>query len=285
MLNGGFADNDPSSDFVVYGNPLPHTGFNIADRVRLRFEVPDLAQVHDQLTAWFATPVGRHMLERERAFCRAHLSALGGYRLAHLGVSPPDHLLASFSQLHKFALFPASAVGIASVCDFDALPLPGDSVDVVLLHHALDFSPNPHAVLSEAARVANPGGHIALFGFNPVSLLGLGKWPAVLFSKHPVWRRNSLRAGRALDWLRLLGLQPVMLHWSGYPLAQNSPDKPLNPGLHRLARNAKLPFGLFYVLVARKQVIRPTAIAPPAWVPLRVPSLAINGCRRATPNS
>lgn len=259
---------------------MSQTGFNIAARLRLRFQVPDLAQVHDKLTAWFATPLGRHMLERERAFCLAHLSALGGYRLAHLGVSPPDNLLASFSQLHKFALFPTSAAGIASVCDFEALPLPGESVDIVLLHHALDFSPNPHAVLSEAARVVNPGGHIALFGFNPVSLLGLGKWPAILFSKHPGWRRNSLRAGRALDWLRLLGFQPVMLHWSGYPLAQNNLER-ANLGLHKLTHNARLPFGLFYLLVARKQVLRPTAIAPPAWAPLRVPTLAINGCQRS----
>lgn len=258
---------------------MSDTGSNIVERVRDRFQVPDLAQAHGGLTTWFATPLGRHLLERERAFCHAHLSTLGGYRLAHLGISPQHNLLGSFSQLHKFALFPSAVSGAASACDFDALPLPGDSIDIVLLHHLLDFSRRPHAVLSEAARVVTAGGHIALFGFNPLSLFGLSKWPGVLFSSHPVWRHNSLRAGRAMDWLRLLGFQPLLLHWSGYPLAHHNSDKVSGLTLPALAQNARLPFGLFYLLVARKQMLRLTPIEQPNWAPRRVPGLAINRCQ------
>ena len=37
-----------------------------------------------------------------------------------------------------------------------------ETIDVMLLHHALEFSTSPKAVLAEAGRVVMPGGHLIL---------------------------------------------------------------------------------------------------------------------------
>ena len=49
--------------------------------------------------------------------------------------------------------------------DFAALPFAPHSFDTVLLHQVLHFAQDPTAALAEAARVARPGGRIAIVDF------------------------------------------------------------------------------------------------------------------------
>lgn len=49
--------------------------------------------------------------------------------------------------------------------DFNGLPFAAASFDTVLLHQVLHFAQNPAAVLAETARVARPGGRIAVVDF------------------------------------------------------------------------------------------------------------------------
>lgn len=88
---------------------------------------------------------------------------------------------------------------------FDLLdwPFQNDALDLIVLPHVLEFSPDPHGVLREAARCLRPGGALALSAFNPRSLLamraqavGLGQ------ARHWISRR------RLIDWMRLLDLHP-----------------------------------------------------------------------------
>src|SRR5690606_27896575 len=47
------------------------------------------------------------------------------------------------------------------------------SLDVVLLHHGLDFCLSPRSLLREASQAVRAGGHLLVFGFNPWSCWGL----------------------------------------------------------------------------------------------------------------
>ncbi|MGK2915521.1 MAG: class I SAM-dependent methyltransferase [Porticoccaceae bacterium] len=228
-----------------------------------------MVAAREDLAGWLATPAGRHLIDKQQASCREHLAGLGGYRLAQLGISPECGLLDNFDQLHKFSLFPESTPGISAICDFDALPLPAESIDIVLLHHALDFSPNPHQVLKEAARVVIPGGHIVLFGFNPLSWTGIAKWAAIFLSDHMIWRHHSLRAVRVTDWLQLLGFQPLPLQsaWRTRADSQASSDGDWPRKL--LPAGFRPNWGRFYLIVARKQVARLTPIKQGGWSPIR----------------
>lgn len=49
--------------------------------------------------------------------------------------------------------------------DFTALPFGPDDYDTILLHQVLHYAQDPEAVLAEAARVARPGGRIAVVDF------------------------------------------------------------------------------------------------------------------------
>ena len=96
-----------------------------------------------------------------------------GYHLLQIGCanfpmyenSPVGH---KFSITHNDNL---AGHGIAA--RGEAIPLTSESVDVVLLHHALDYSSFQHQLLREVSRVLIAGGHIVIVGFNPVSSWGL----------------------------------------------------------------------------------------------------------------
>ena len=88
----------------------------------------------------------------------------------------------------------------------DRLPIASDSVDVVLLHHTLDFYHDPHQTLREVDRVLIPEGRLIVIGFNSSSLWGLWR----LFhsrSVQPPWNGHFISTRRILDWLSLLGFR------------------------------------------------------------------------------
>ena len=60
--------------------------------------------------------------------------------------------------------------------EFDALPFPAASIDLVLLPHTLELSRDPHATLAEVHRVLVPEGRVVIVGLNPMSLWGLRQW-------------------------------------------------------------------------------------------------------------
>ena len=101
-------------------------------------------------------------------------------------------------------------------CEFDALPFDSQSLDLVVLPHALELARDPHLALSEVERVLMPEGKVVITGFNPTSLWGLrqGAGHAV---QRLGWRREPglflPKAGefiayrRLRDWLRLLSFE------------------------------------------------------------------------------
>src|SRR5690606_30958247 len=101
------------------------------------------------------------------------------------------------------------------VADIEMLPLATDSVDAVLLHHALDFTPDSHRLLREASRVLRPGGRMVVVGFNPVSLWGLGsllRWRPQM----PPWNARFISRRRITDWLRLLDFHVEQTSYGGF---------------------------------------------------------------------
>lgn len=84
------------------------------------------------------------------------------------------------------------------------LPFASDSIDLVVVAHALEFCDDPHALLREIDRVLTLDGYLLVIGFNPVSLFGLRR----LFGRRRVpWTGSFYSGGRVTDWLRMLGLQ------------------------------------------------------------------------------
>lgn len=120
---------------------------------------------------------------------------------------PLDDSLLSTQALHE---------PIALHCEFDALPFPDNSIDLVVLPHALELARDPHHTLREVERVLVPEGRVVIAGFNPASLWGLRQRAGRIKQGLGLGRQSSLylpRTGefigywRLRDWLRLLGFE------------------------------------------------------------------------------
>ena len=123
---------------------------------------PDLAE-------WLSGPLGQYLVAREQSFFDGVVADVFGYNAFQLGMPEVDLLRASRMPMRCRVGRDASAPLKA---DFQELPIAGNSADLVLLPHTLEFTDYPHQILREVARVLRPEGHVIIAGFNPWSLWG-----------------------------------------------------------------------------------------------------------------
>lgn len=90
----------------------------------------------------------------------AELFAAGASRVTALDKSP-EMLRIARARLQSL---PADRIDLVQG-DFTALPFAEADYDTVLFHQVLHYAQEPEAVLAEAARVARPGGRIAVVDF------------------------------------------------------------------------------------------------------------------------
>ncbi|MBI1397613.1 MAG: methyltransferase domain-containing protein [Betaproteobacteria bacterium] len=156
------------------------------------------------MSAWFATPLGRHLLAREFEFFDQQVVDTFGFHALQLGVSDIDFLRAN-RMPHRAILSPdeADASIRADYCD---LPVATASVDLVALPHTLEFSQNPHQVLREVQRILVPEGNIVLSAFNPWSLWGAARLARRGDPGYP-WCGQFISLPRIKDWMALLGFE------------------------------------------------------------------------------
>ena len=230
----------------------------LANALKQRQQIAELSEATPALKAWFATDVGQRLLGAEQQAIDKALSCLFGYHLLQMSVLPGAKLYQNSRICHCCRIGVSEREPEELASRFDALPLGDESVDVTLVHHALDFSENPHQLLSEVSRVTIAHGHIVIVGFDPASLTGAIKPFAQLARTSAFWLRHSLRKGRINDWLKLLGFETLSVH-------TGASHRPFSRRLSgRLGAQLQLPFGHFYCIVARKSVasIRPIK---PQW--------------------
>jgi SAM-dependent methyltransferase len=98
------------------------------------------------------------------------------------------------------------------LANFEALPLPSQSLDLVVLAHTLELAEDAHQTLREVERVLMPEGRVVVIGFNPTSLWGVAGHCSRTASRlglqvQPGERGETIGPRRLRDWLKLLGLQ------------------------------------------------------------------------------
>jgi SAM-dependent methyltransferase len=186
-----------------------------------------------ELGSWLQTPPGQCLLRWEQQQLDRAVSDVFGYHALQLGLAGlqglranrmPHRWLASeawpaddvIAAIDDDANSQPMAVGAALHCDFDALPFPNQSLDLVVLPHTLELSRDPHLTLREVERVLVPEGRVIILGFNPASLWGLRQRLGRARRAVGLGGRGALflpRAGEFLgywrlrDWLRLLSFE------------------------------------------------------------------------------
>jgi len=195
------------------------------------------------LADWFRTPAGCYVLQWEQAHLDIAVADLFGFHALQLGLPELDALRANrmphrwlATEMMPAPLADASPTDdsartvprheadvplplralIALHCDYDALPFDANSLDLVVLPHALELARDPHLALREVERVLVPEGRVVIVGFNPSSLWGLRQFLGRSLRRLGVRLRGEpflpaqgefLGYRRLRDWLRLLSFE------------------------------------------------------------------------------
>lgn len=231
---------------------------------------------------WYQTPLGRDLLADQRKVISHQLNGLYGVHQLDMMVSHrlPVANLSAFS--HRFGCVPAWEQDMPEsmlVCSSEELSLASDSIDLVILHHTLDFSAAPHQSLREAARVLRSGGHMLITGFNPHSLWGLLR--LIKGTQSAPWSGRFISCRRLEDWLELLDFRigNVKYRFPRFPLQPRTIKSVDEVDVIR-----PLPsfFGAYYCFLAQKQKGAMTVVRP-KWRSAKVVGMPVaNGLNRAS---
>jgi SAM-dependent methyltransferase len=247
-----------------------------------------------ELGSWLRTPPGGYVMAWEQDRLDHAVTDAFGYHAVQLGLPEleglranrmphrwvvsdslvtPEPLPHPMPPLHEglISTLPApEAIGLHS--EFDALPFPSASIDLVLLPHALELARDPHQTLREVERVLVPEGRLVIAGFNPASLWGLrqrlghmrrgkrsgsgsGSGSGTDSALYLPSSGEFIGYWRLRDWLRLLGFE-VQVGRFGCWRAPVSTDKWLDrfAWMDRVGERWWPVLGAVYVIVAVKRV-------------------------------
>lgn len=227
--------------------------------------------MREQLTGmhdWFNTPPGRYLLAWEREQLALAVADVFGFHALQLGL-PDIQALEANRMPHRWLAHDSLSPGVDVVTDFAALPFSAHSLDLVVLPHSLELSPDPHTTLREVERVLVPEGRAVICGFNPASLWGLRQRRAHLYHRLGFGHMFLPQAGefigywRLRDWLRLLGFEVEVVRFGCYRPAFTS-EKWLRrfEAMDRLGDRWWPILGAVYFLVAVKRVHSMTLMSP-----------------------
>ncbi len=168
------------------------------------------------MSRWLTSPMGSYVLQWEQFCLGQAVVDTFGYHALQLGLPELEGLRENRMPHRWVALRSKDAARAASCvlqCDFDALPFPSQSLDLIVLPHALELSNDPHLTLSEVERVLVPEGRLMILGFNPHSLWGWEDRLRHAFKSSPADgarlppMQGALAYRRVRDWLRLLSFE------------------------------------------------------------------------------
>ncbi len=152
-------------------------------------------------TGCYQGHLGDLLVEAEQAVLKSLFSRLFGLHLVWVGYNALLPVLEFSLVQHKLVLGEHLSPDLKVsklISHPETLSIQPDSVDVVILAHALEMSKEPHHVLREAHRILRPEGQLIITGFNPVSMLGV---------LHSCTSKQKLfMASRIIDWCQLLDL-------------------------------------------------------------------------------
>lgn len=202
-----------------------------AGRYLLAWEQAQLDRVVADIFGFHALQLGRPALDALRANRMPHrwmlndapLPSQAGRETRHPGAMPTDAAVdhkrsngtshAGLAQpTASWLQAPAGVQRLDMLANFEALPLPSQSLDLVVLAHTLELADDAHQTLREVERVLMPEGRIVVIGFNPASLWGLAGHGARAAARlglrsAPPDTGELLGPRRLRDWFKLLGLQ------------------------------------------------------------------------------
>ncbi|MDR2323843.1 MAG: class I SAM-dependent methyltransferase [Acidovorax sp.] len=230
---------------------------------------------------WNATASGQYLLDWEQQRCDEAVADIFGYHglqwgmpmLQGLRMSRMPHRWLGLESTQQAVHCPPPVAsdppgsppwGPAFCADPRALPLADACMDLLILPHTLELSPDPHATLREVARVLVPEGRVLIFGLNPWSL-----WGAQHALERPADGAPDAMRGitylRLRDWLRLMELEVEAVDFGGFaPHVQQARWQQRWQWMNRVGGKTWPILGAVYGVMAVKRVYG-MRLMEPAW--------------------
>ncbi|MFC3149981.1 class I SAM-dependent methyltransferase [Litoribrevibacter euphylliae] len=177
----------------------------------------DIPTLNEAWLDWLASPAGSKHHEQELALFREVLPHARGYALAVASLANPEELVGASKTAHQWWLKAhVCTQGEMTSVQIDSLqwPFEEDSLDVIVLHHTLDYAQWPHQTIREAARCLNDSGRLIVVGYNPFSVWGVGKMLFGRWSQKFPWLCRFINPWRVADWLTLLDCRVVKAYYT-----------------------------------------------------------------------
>lgn len=217
------------------------------------------------LVEWYQGDIGRHVWSRLHEEMPGLLGEMFGYTGIQISLGALSPSLLSHSRVRQWAGMAQSAPGGDLLGKPEALPFGGESLDLVVLPHVLEFSSDPHQVLREVDRVLVPEGHAVFIGFNPVSLWGIwaltGGGPWQMSGRQG--RAHLYTQARLKDWLALLGFDITQTRYLLYrPPTKGVLKNARFSWLESIGESRFSPLGGVRIIAARKRESTLTCIKP-----------------------
>jgi SAM-dependent methyltransferase len=233
------------------------------------------------LSNWLETAPGRYVLAWEQAQFDALVADIFGFNAVQIGLPELQALrgnrmpfVFAAGEKEDFVDRPVAPeiegpkprrLQPQVFMQMEELPFASQSIDLLVLPHALEFAEDPHRVLREVERVLMPEGQCVISGFNPISLWGLRQVVGRTFDSPFLPREGQFLAlPRLKDWLKLLGFEVHPGHFGCYRPAFRSERWQARFGFMESAGERWWSIaGAVYIVHAVKRVQGMRLIGPP----------------------
>ena len=246
----------------------------------MRVTSPNLNEFanHEVLVRWYKHSTNGHsLISQLNQTLDKSLEQVFGYHMLIVGADI-DLELARIGKTQRIIRLTGSlaaenifhpVIGVSS-----ELPFASDSIDALIVCHALDTTELPHNVLRECQRVLVPNGHLLVVCMNPYSMAGLWRIFRNIFARRQIPKVKPISSRKLRDWLSLLGFvygEPRH-HMVLTPLGNGMVRQKMKQ-LDAWFFRHNVPFGAAYVIHARKRIS--ANIGSPAKVSTRPQLISI----------
>lgn len=213
---------------------------------------------YSEPTSFYQEHLGDLLIQSEQQVLKSYFDRLFGLHLVWIGYNALAPVLETSLVQHKLVLgdfvYPNLRASKLSAHP-ERLGIQPDSIDVVILAHALENSLKPHQVLREAYRILRPEGQLFITGFNPFSMLGI--WHSLKF------KQKLFSVHRMVDWCQVLDLELLKKEYFFYrPPIQHAKTMDKLEKLDSILSKIIPSIGGGYCLNFVKRVAKLTPIRP-----------------------
>ncbi len=173
------------------------------------------AELVSALVDWYQEPLGRVLWNQTQKNLSETLEGVFGYHALWMGAWPEEMVHEDYARIQRHFRVLNGGRSEAARISSSQLPVESESIDLVVLMHALELHRDPHQLLREIDRVLVPEGRLLIIHYDPLSWYGLAR-AFLRWSGHPPWCLPFYSGFRTRDWLSVLGYDEVETRGWGY---------------------------------------------------------------------